>query len=157
MPTSNPLKPSSGEHDGGTHRFQVRIYYEDTDAGGIVYHANYLHFAERARTEMLRLGGVEQDAARRDEGIGFAVRHCAIDFRAPARLDDILEVRTVLGEVRGARVGAVQSIHKVRDGAVDEDWLVQLDLVLACLNDKGRPTRLPQWVRSAFAAALKSE
>lgn len=149
--------PGSGQRAGATHRFQVRVYYEDTDAGGIVYHANYLNFAERARTEMLRLCGTEQDAMRRDDGVGFAVRRCEIDYRASARLDDLLEVRTILRDLRGARVGAAQSIHMVRDGEVDEDWLVNLELVLACVKNNGRPTRLPENVRSAFAAMLEIE
>ena len=151
------LAPGSGQRDGATHRFRVRVYYEDTDAGGIVYHANYLNFAERARTEILRLCGTEQDAMRRDDGVGFTVRRCEIDYRAPARLDDVLEVRTILCDPRGARIGALQSIHMVRDGGVDEDWLVRLDLLLACVKENGRPTRLPKRVRSAFATALETE
>jgi acyl-CoA thioester hydrolase len=157
MMAPDRLAPGSGQRDGATHRFQVRVYYEDTDAGGIVYHANYLNFAERARTEMLRLFGVGQDAMRRDDGVGFTVRRCEIDYRAPARLDDVLEVRTVLRDPRGARVGAVQSIHMVKDDHVDSDWLVRLDVVLACVNDNGRPTRLPERVRSAFAAVLATD
>jgi acyl-CoA thioester hydrolase len=157
MTAPNIFAPSSGQRSGTTHKFQVRVYYEDTDAGGIVYHANYLNFAERARTEMLRLCGVGQDAMRRDDGVGFTVRRCEIDYRAPARLDDALEVRTNLRDLRGARVGATQSIHMVRDGGVDEDWLVRLDLDLACVKDNGRPTRLPERVRSAFAAVLVTE
>jgi acyl-CoA thioester hydrolase len=149
--------PSSGQWREGTHVFRVRIYYEDTDAGGIVYHANYLNFAERARTEMLRLVGAEQDKMRREEGVGFTVRHCEIDFKAPARLDDLLEVRTVLGEARGARVFAVQSLHQVTGAAVDPDWIVKLDLTLACVNDKGRPTRLPERVRAAFTAVSQTQ
>jgi acyl-CoA thioester hydrolase len=157
MTEHNAIAPGSGHRVGVTHRFQVRVYYEDTDAGGIVYHANYLNFAERARTEMLRQCGVEQGAMRRDEGLGFTVRRCEIDCCAPARLDDVLEVRTVLRDLRGARVNAVQSIHMVKNNMVDEDWLVRLDLILACVNVKGRATRLPERVRCAFAAVLKNE
>lgn len=135
----------------------VRVYYEDTDAGGIVYHANYLNFAERARTEMLRLVGAEQDEMRREAGLGFTVRHCQIDFKAPARLDDLLEVRTVLREARGARVLAVQSLHPVIDGVVDPRWIVQLELTLACVNNKGRPTRLPKQIRAAFVAVSQTQ
>lgn len=157
MMTLDSLAPGSGYRAGAAHRFQVRVYYEDTDAGGIVYHASYLNFAERARTEMLRLCGTEQDAMRRDDGVGFAVRRCEIDYRGPARLDDVMEVRTILRELRGASVAALQSIHRVRDGGVDEDWIVRLDLTLACVKDNGRPTRLPERVRSAFAAVLETE
>jgi len=147
----------SGSHSGNTHKFQVRVYYEDTDAGGIVYYANYLNFAERARTEFLRLVGIGQDAIRREDGAGFAVRRCEIDFRAPARLDDVLEIRTILRDPRGARVSAAQSIHMVTGGQADENWLVRLDLILACINQNGRPVRLPERVRTAFADVLGTD
>ena len=157
MMAVDALTPGSGFRIDGTHKFQVRVYYEDTDAGGIVYHANYLNFAERARTEMLRLCGTEQDAMRRDDGVVFTVRRCELDYRAPARLDDVLEVRTILRDLRGARVDATQSIHMVKGHEVDDDWLVKLDLMLACVNSNGRPTRLPERVRAAFAAVLETE
>lgn len=133
------------------HRFRLRVYFEDTDAQGVVYHANYLNFAERARTEFLRSVGLCQEALRRREGLGFAVTRCTIEYRAPARLDDLLEVRTVLGRVSGARVHAVQSVHACRDGAVQEPWLVRLDVHLACVNRSGRPVRLPGRMIDAFA------
>ncbi|MDA1309231.1 MAG: tol-pal system-associated acyl-CoA thioesterase [Proteobacteria bacterium] len=157
MTRPDSLTALSGSRLGNMHKFQVRVYYEDTDAGGIVYHANYLHFAERARTEFLRLVGIGQDAMRREDGAGFAVRRCEIDFRAPARLDDMLEVRTVLRDPRGARVSALQSIHMVTGGKADEDWLVRLDLMLACINQHGRPVRLPERVRTAFADVLGTD
>jgi len=157
MTAPEVLSPGSGQWREGTHAFRVRVYYEDTDAGGIVYHANYLNFAERARTEMLRLIGAEQDEMRREGGVGFTVRRCEIDFKAPARLDDLLEVRTVLREARGARVLAVQSLHHVIDGAVEPEWIVQLDLTLACVNDNGRPTWLPEQIRAAFVAVSQTQ
>jgi acyl-CoA thioester hydrolase len=157
MTASDASLPDSGQWGGAGHGFRVRVYYEDTDAGGIVYHANYLNFAERARTEMLRLCGGEQDEMRREDGLGFTVRRCEIDYRAPARLDDLLEVRTVLREVRGARVDAVQSIHRVGVGGTDPDWIVRLDLTLACVKNNGRPTRLPEHVRAAFSALVISD
>src|SRR5260221_14479866 len=76
----------------GVHRFALRVYYEDTDAAGIVYHPNYLKFAERARTELLRLLGFEQEQLRPAHGLAFAVRHCVVDFPGPARLADGLAV-----------------------------------------------------------------
>ena len=95
-------KPCAGKLDGGVHVFPVRVYYEDTDAGGVVYYANYLKFAERARTEMMHL----LDAGYRDlitaRTVAFAVRRCEVDFLAPARLDDVLEVRTSVTETGGA-------------------------------------------------------
>lgn len=134
---------------GGEFRFPVRVFYEDTDAGGIVYHANYLRFAERARTETLRCLGIEQSRLRDEHGVAFIVRRCTIDYRAPARLDDALEVRTRMTGWRGAAIEAEQSVH--RQG--DDDPLVALDLVIACVNGRGRPVRVPAAVRAAFDRA----
>jgi len=124
-------------------RFPVRVYYEDTDAGGVVYHANYLRFAERARTEFLRAAGIEQREMRERDGLGFVVRRCTIDFRASAHLDDRLDVVTRITGLRGAALEAVQEV--MRDGETEP--LVVLDLVIACVNARGRPARLPQRVR----------
>ena len=135
------------------HRFRLRVYFEDTDAQGVVYHANYLNFAERARTEFLRSAGLGQEALRRRDGLGFAVTRCAIEYRAPARLDDLLEVRTALGRAGGARVHAVQSVHAVEDDVVQDTWLARLDVHLACVNRSGRPVRLTARLIDALAAA----
>lgn len=134
---------------GGEFRFPVRVFYEDTDAGGIVYHANYLRFAERARTETLRRLGIEQSRLRDEHDVVFIVRRCSIDYRAPARLDDALEVRTRMTGWRGASIEAEQSVH--RRG--EDEALVALDLVIACVNGRGRPVRVPAPVRDAFDRA----
>ncbi len=126
------------------HVYGVRVYYEDTDAAGIVYYANYLKFAERARTEMLRARGVGQRALTQDDGVAFAVRRVAVEYLAPARLDDLLEVRTRIVAVRGASLDGEQDI--VRDGEV----LAKLTLTLACVAASGRPARLPPAVRRAL-------
>lgn len=127
------------------HRLAVRVYYEDTDAGGIVYHASYLRFAERARTEMLRGLGFGQAELRRDHGVIFAVRRCSLDFVAPARLDDLLTVETVPERLGGARLIAAQTV------LLGERPLVRLKIELAVLGaDDMRPRRLP----SAVAASL---
>lgn len=136
--------PEARESSNGIHVMAVRVYYEDTDAAGVVYHANYLRFAERARTEMLRVAGVDQSAMWRDAGIGFAVRTCGIDFIAPARLDDELEVHTRVLAVGGASVRAEQVVR--RNG----DALARLNLRIACVRDDGRPARLPAAVRAAL-------
>ena len=88
------------------HFFDLRVYYEDTDLAGIVYHANYLKFIERARTEALIAAGIDQAALRAETGLVFAVRRVEADFIAPARFQDLLRVETRAGEVRGARRGA---------------------------------------------------
>ncbi len=99
------------------HVFPVRVYYEDTDTAGIVYYANYLKFAERARTEMLRAAGIEQRVLAEETGVAFAVRSCSADYLAPARLDDLLEIRTRVAGLQGATIEMEQSV--TRDGQDD--------------------------------------
>src|SRR5437868_11428314 len=98
MAAQLPL-PDAGTLSGTTHRLPVRVYYEDTDAGGIVYHANYLRFAERARTDMLRLAGVDQIRLREDHGLVFVLYRGEIDYRRPARFDDRLLVASDIAEL----------------------------------------------------------
>ena len=129
------------------HRFSVRVYYEDTDAGGIVYHAAYLHFAERARTEMLRAQGFDHVGLQREHGILFAVRRCTIEFMAPARLDDLLMVETRPLRLGGARMVLEQKVIR------DETVLVVLEIELAVLARQDlRPRRLPEAVRASLIA-----
>lgn len=124
----------------------VRVYYEDTDASGIVYHANYLKFIERGRTDVLRCAGLDHrrmmDA---DDMTAFAVRQMAIRFHSPARLDDALEVRTRFVELRGARIRAEQDVW--RDG----DRLFEAEVEIAVLDRQGRARRIPAFVREALA------
>lgn len=127
------------------HIYPLRVYYEDTDAAGIVYYANYLKFAERARTEMLRAHGVEQRQLMRESGVGFAVRRCEVEYFAPAFLDDRLEVHTRLTAVRGASVEAEQTVRRLAER------LAELRVRVACVDRDGRPARLP----SAVAEALR--
>lgn len=126
------------------HVYPVRVYYEDTDAAGIVYYANYLKFAERARTEWLRAKGIGQRALSETEGVAFAVRRVSVDYLRPALLDDALEVRTRIVAVRGASLDGEQEIS--RDGEI----LARLTLTLACVARSGRPARLPKVVREAL-------
>ena len=133
------------------HRFRTRIYYDATDAGGIVYHADYLTLAEHARTESLRSCQINQIDILRKQGVSLAVRYCSIDFKKPARLDDLIEIRTEFNSVSGAKIEANQTIHKITDGIVDESWLVQLNVQLACINSRGRATRFPRLVRQAIS------
>ena len=128
---------SSGTIRESTHIYPVRVYYEDTDTAGIVYYANYLKFAERARTELLRLLGFEQRDLLDRFGVGFAVRQCEIDFRLPARLDDLLEIHSRMLEVRGASLRAEQIVQ--RDG-ID---LVRMRVRVACMAHSGQPARIP--------------
>ena len=138
------MSAESGRIDGATHVYPIRVYYEDTDAGGIVYHSNYLNFAERARTEMLRLAGINQSEMADRYGMAFAVRDCTVEFRRPARLDDVIEVRSRLLDLGGASITAEQAICR----AAEE--LARLVLRIACLRPDGRATRIPAPVRAAL-------
>ena len=142
----------SGVWLNNTHRFRTRIYYDATDAGGIVYHSDYLTLSEHARTEALRCCEINQIDILREQGVSLAVRYCTIDFKKPARLDDLIEIQTEFNSVSGARVAANQTIHKITDGILDESWLVRLNVQLACINSRGRATRFPRPVRQAISS-----
>jgi acyl-CoA thioester hydrolase len=149
MSTSRPT-PEQGLIEGRVHRLPLRVYYEDTDAGGIVYHASYLRFAERARTEVLRCLGCDH-ATLRALGLSFAVRRCTADFLAPARLDDRLVVETRL-----ERLGRASLDLEQRVVAADGQLLVQLAVRLALLCGTLRPARLPAALRTALGALSQS-
>lgn len=129
---------------GEVHVLPIRVYYEDTDSGGVVYYANYLRYAERARTELLRSIGIDHKYLLEEEGLAFIVRRCDADFRKPARLDDSLEIHTTMEDVKGASAAMVQT---VRCGA---EVLVVMRVQIACLNTDGRATRLPRPVVARF-------
>jgi len=133
-----------------THSLPLRVYYEDTDAAGIVYYANYLKFAERGRTEMMRVLGFAHSSIQAETGIIFTVRRLAADYRSPARLDDALSVDTKIIEIAGATLLLDQEIR--RDGAV----LVALELLLACVGRDGRPRRVPPGLRAALVGPCQS-
>jgi acyl-CoA thioester hydrolase len=136
----------AGSVRGGRHVLALRVYYEDTDAGGMVYYANYLKFAERARTEMLRLAGYDHGAMAERFGLAFVVRDCALSYKRPAHLDDLIEVRSRFLEVGGASLTAEQLICR------DTTELARLDVRLACMTGGGRPSRIPKTLRDALAA-----
>jgi acyl-CoA thioester hydrolase len=132
-----------------THRFTQRVYYEDTDASGLVYHARYLHFLERARTEMLREAGSDHRSLLAREGLAFAVRLLTIEFLLPARLDDLLVVETAMTGRTGARIELKQRV--LREGAL----LADCDLTLVCLDTNGRARRIPPALLDVFVALAK--
>jgi acyl-CoA thioester hydrolase len=142
--------PDSGTFRGAVHILPVRVYYENTDAGGIVYHSDYLNFAERARTEMMRRFGLSHRDLMAEAGVGFAVQHADVTFHRPARLDDLLMVETRILEVGGASMRVRQDIR--RDG----DLLVAVALRLAMVNDRGRPGRIPNSLRQALRGHLRA-
>jgi acyl-CoA thioester hydrolase len=138
--TTHPADPGPMSHT-----LPLRVYYEDTDAAGMVYHANYLKFAERGRSEMLHSLGFPHRKLGAENGVGFAVRRCAIEYLAPARLEDDLTVVTTLTGVGAATLHARQQIRR------DDRLLADLDVVVACIGRDGRPRRIPVALRQALA------
>jgi len=122
------------------HSNNIRVYYEDTDAGGLVYHANYLKFAERARTEMLREVNIEQLILKNDYDIQFVVKNLFIEFFRPAQLDDLLIIKSMILKISSAKVILEQTIYKKMI------LLAKIDVTLGSVNTKGKPSRLPEIV-----------
>ena len=131
------------------HRLPIRVYYEDTDFGGVVYYAIYLKFIERGRTEALRDLGVDQ-VALKDEGTVFVVRRVEADFLKPARFDDMLEIRTWAVEVKRASALLRQEVR------LGETLLFKADVTIACMGLSGRPVRIPPEI-SANLVQLREE
>ncbi|EQB30993.1 YbgC/FadM family acyl-CoA thioesterase [Sphingobium ummariense] len=152
MPVSDPLPaPATGRFIAAMHHFPLRIYFEDTDLSGLVYHANYLRYMERARSDMLRIAGIDQRAGHEGgEGV-YAVTELSIRYRRPARLDDDLMVVS-----RVAAVGAATcSIHQtVMRG---EEVLTQGEVSVAYLTPGGRPQRQPKAWTDIFSRLLRGE
>jgi acyl-CoA thioester hydrolase len=137
----------SGELTDAGHRLVQRVYYEDTDFSGVVYHARYLHFMERARTDYLRLLGVEQATLAIEgdtEGLVFVVHRMEIDFKQPARMDDILTITTATEKAGGAKMVLEQEIR--REGML----LIAAKVIIAVINGQGRPRRLPETLGKKF-------
>lgn len=143
-------QPASGRFDGIEHRFPLRVYFEDTDLSGVVYHANYLRFMERARSDMLRCAGIDQRAVHEaGEGV-YVVRDLAIRYVAPARLDDALCVVSRVMRVRAASVDIHQRV--MRNG----ELLTQADVEAAFVSPSGRPRRQPaRWVEAFMPLVWK--
>ncbi|HCS12237.1 MAG: tol-pal system-associated acyl-CoA thioesterase [Zetaproteobacteria bacterium CG06_land_8_20_14_3_00_59_53] len=131
------------------HRFELRIYYEDTDHGGVVYYANYLKYMERARTEFMRCLGIDLGLLQHDDGVLFAVTEAHVHYRRPARFNDALCVVSSLGCAKGARLGFHQAVLR------GSELLVDGEIHLACIDTEGRARRIPQAVLTTFAQAVK--
>ena len=126
--------------------WRVRVYWEDTDAGGVVYHSQYLNFFERARTEWLRDKGVHQARLAYEDNILFAIRHMDIDFISAARLDDELEVNVHTVDAGGARITFQQSMTRCSD----RQQVATARLIAVCLKaDSFKPTRMPKLISNA--------
>lgn len=124
---------------------KFRVYYEDTDAGGIVYHANYLAFFERARTDFLRDLNIHQSDLVKNEKVIFVVRRCEIDYLSPARLDDLIEVSAEVTKISATSLVMHQEMKK------DDKLLAAMDVVVVCIDSENfRPKKIPENVKNLF-------
>jgi acyl-CoA thioester hydrolase len=139
----------AGEIRGGRHRLPVRVYYEDTDFSGVVYHASYLRFMERGRTDYLRLLGIDHRAlfekSQKEQGLAFAVRTMTIEFVKAARMDDLLEITTEPIEVGGASATLLQKVTRAGE------TLAEAEVRFAIIAG-GKPQRIPKELRAAMQA-----
>jgi acyl-CoA thioester hydrolase len=130
--------PSAGRFEGRVHHLPVRVYYEDTDFTGIVYHANYLRYFERGRSDFLRLAGIHHnELAAAADPTAFAVSRMEIEFKKPARIDDALTVKTAFETIRGPRIFISQALEKSGES------LVTASVEVCCISLTGRPRRPP--------------
>lgn len=130
--------PTMGRFDGRRHLLPIRIYYEDTDFTGVVYHANYLRYFERGRSDFLRLAGMDHTALlETEQPTAFSVVRITLNFLKPARVDDALVVETTFDTVKGARLAVTQRLHR------GDEVLVTADVEACCINLTGRPKKPP--------------
>ncbi len=145
----------AGRIEGAKHVLPVRVYHEDTDFTGLVYHANYLKFCERGRSDFVRLSGISQtdlfDGEGEKEPAAFVVRHMDVDFLKPARMNDVLEVVTGVAELGGATMTLLQEV--TRDGVV----LCRIVVKIVLISQSGKPRRLGELVRNALKAFVNQE
>lgn len=146
-----PITPHSGRFDGPLHQFAVRVYYEDTDLSGIVYHANYLRWFERARSDMLRELDIDQRAAIEAGNGAYAVADLAIRYARPAKLDDAVMIESRCTELRAASVRMHQRACR------GDELLAEAHLRIGFVAPDGRPTRQPEAWRKSFSRILFPE
>ena len=126
--------------------FPIRIYYEDTDAGGIVYYANYLKFAERARTEHLRYLGIHQEDMLKNRKMGFVVKDCTINYKSPAKLDDMLNMTSEIKDMKSASFKMVQKLYR------GDTILAEIEITAVFLTFPAmRPTKIPEDILAKLA------
>ena len=146
-----------GRFDAGNHLYPLRVQYEDTDAGGIVYHAQYLAFAERARSAWLRCLGIDQPAMLADDGLGLVVRRIKIDFHLPAGLGDILDVESSLLRLGGASLRLQQKVINREDRHILARLVVDIGSVELADGAKPKICRLPAVVKAKFSNLALSD
>lgn len=145
-----------GAFVGAEHHYRARVYFEDTDLSGIVYHANYLRYMERARSDMLRIAGIDQRAAMEGGEGAWAVTDLTIKYRSPAKLDDDLLVVSTVEAVRGASVMIAQRILRAH-GTLSDELLTDGRVTAAFLSPEGRPRRQPAGWADRFTAIMNGE
>ena len=129
-----------------THKNNVRVYYEDTDAGGVVYHSNYLIYAERSRTEMLRKYKIEQEVLKNNYSIRFIVKDLFIEYYKAAILDDYLTIKSLIIKISSAKIKMEQEIYR------KNTLLAKINITLGSINLEGKPSRLPKFVLNILSA-----
>ena len=129
-----------------TYKNNVRVYYEDTDAGGVVYHANYLKYAERSRTEMLRKYKIEQEVLKNNYSIKFIVKDLFIEYYKAAILDDYLTIKSLIIKTSSAKIKMEQEIYR------KNTLLAKINITLGSINLEGKPSRLPKFVLNILSA-----
>lgn len=140
----------AGRLEGGRHVLPIRVYFEDTDFSGVVYHANYLRFMERGRSDFLRLAGADHAALfDGEDAVAFAVRRMTLSFERPARIDDILEVITETSEIRGASMTLAQRVTR------DNETLIRADVQVALVSRSGRARRIPAELRQILGGEAR--
>jgi len=145
----------SGRIEGAKHILPVRVYHEDSDFTGLVYHANYLKFCERGRSDFVRLAGLSQTGLFAGEGVqepsAFVVRHMDVDFLKPARMDDVLEIITSVDEIGGAAMTLLQEVTR------DKCVLARLRVKIVLVGESGKPKRLGELVRASLERFVNQE
>jgi len=150
MTAAQSTAPSAGWFEGRVHFLPVRVYYEDTDFTGLVYHANHVRYFERGRSDFLRLAGIgHAELLDREDPAAFVVTRLVIDYKKPARIDDALLVRTTYDVFRGARLEVTQTILR------GEDVIATADVHAGCIALTGRPRRPPSVLIEKLAGFLK--
>ena len=143
--TNNPNWPDlAGKISGNKHLLPIRVYYEDTDFSGLVYHANYLKFCERARSDCLRLLGIHHHELQAGSQSGFVVRQMNCDFLSPAKIDDVLEVQTRFTSAKGAKMIIDQQVWRWGDA------LFKATVTAAFIDSRGRPKRFSSEMLEVF-------
>jgi acyl-CoA thioester hydrolase len=149
MISSSPA-PSAGWFEGRVHFLPVRVYYEDTDFTGVVYHANHVRYFERGRSDFLRLAGIgHAELLDREDPAAFVVTRLIVDYKKPARIDDALLVRTTYDVFRGAKLEVTQTILR------GEDVIAVADVHAGCISLNGRPRRPPSVLIEKLSGFLK--